>query len=241
MTFQQGISRELFTQKYMINGETDPEQVFKDIATEIASVENPKIRAQIRERFYDILNSGKFIPGGRIMANARPYVNPKSKNYNNCFTIDIEDSMEGIYGAVHEDAMISRMGGGVGFDVSKLRPEGSVTSNGGEASGPVSFLKVFDASAKTIASGGHRRAAHIALIDDNHPDVVKFVLAKQGDKNKALTQFNISVRLTDKFMARCQEDPTKIAIEVAGETHFVDPEEDVEIDGQVVKAKTLLS
>jgi ribonucleoside-diphosphate reductase alpha chain len=190
----------------MINGETDPDQVFHDIAEELARVENPKVRAQVQASFERIMTEGYFIPGGRIMANARTYTHAKSRNYNNCFTIDIEDNMEGIYGAVYEDAMISRMGGGVGFDVSKLRPEGSKTTNGGEASGPISFLRVFDASAKTISSGGHRRAAHIALLDIDHPDILKFITVKQGDKDKKLSQFNISVRITDAFMKAVEDD-----------------------------------
>lgn len=200
MQFRQPISEEIFRAKYMINGESDPAEVFKYVAEEISSVEDETKRSKVRDEFYRILDSGLFMPGGRILANARPFINEKSKNYNNCFTIDVEDSMEGIYYSVYEDAMISRMGGGVGFDVSKLRPSHSHTSNGGEASGPVSFLEVFNSSAKTIASGGFRRAAHIALIDADHPDVEEFVTVKQGDENKKLTQFNISVRMSDDFM-----------------------------------------
>lgn len=157
MEFLQAISEEIFNQKYRLHEEKSVEQVFSDVAEEIASVERPEIRDQIKQEFEDLMSSGKFMPGGRILANARTYTPEKSRNYNNCFTIDIEDSMEGIYTSIYEDAMISRMGGGVGFDVSKLRPEGSKTSNGGDASGPLSFLEVFNASAKTIQSGGSRR------------------------------------------------------------------------------------
>ena len=206
MKFLQPISEELFRQKYMINGETDPNQVFHDIAVEISRPEKPEKRLQVQQEFESIMTEGYFIPGGRIMANARTYTHKKSRNYNNCFTIDIEDHMEGIYGAVYEDAMISRMGGGVGFDVSKLRPEGSKTTNGGDASGPISFLRVFNESAKTISSGGARRAAHIALLDVDHPDILKFITAKQGDKDKVLDKFNISIRITDKFMKAVRED-----------------------------------
>lgn len=208
MEFLQSISKEIFTQKYMLHGEADAEQVFSEVAEEIARVEDPRIRDQIKEEFEELLSSGKFMPGGRILANARTYAPPKSRNYNNCFTIDIEDSMEGIYSSVYEDAMISRMGGGVGFDVSKIRPENSKTSNGGDASGPISFLEVFNASAKTIQSGGARRAAHIALLKISHPDVKKFITVKQGDTNKKLTQFNISVSITDEFMQAVKDDTT---------------------------------
>jgi ribonucleoside-diphosphate reductase alpha chain len=207
MKFLQNISEELFRMKYMINGESNPDQVFHDIAEEVSRVEKTEQkRDQARSDFEYIMNEGYFIPGGRILANARSYTHLKSRNYNNCFTIDIEDSIEGIYSAVYEDAMISRMGGGVGFDVSKLRPENSMTTNGGEASGPISFLRVFDASAKTISSGGSRRAAHIALMDIDHPDIEKFINVKQGDKEKKLSQFNISARITDAFMEAVKDD-----------------------------------
>lgn len=206
MKFLQSISEELFRQKYMINGEIHPDQVFHDIAREIARVEKPGDRVRVQDDFERIMTEGYFIPGGRILANARSYTHKKSRNYNNCFTIDIEDSMEGIYGAVYEDAMISRMGGGVGFDVSKLRPSGSKTTNGGDASGPISFLRVFNESAKTISSGGSRRAAHIALLDVDHPDVIDFITAKHGDKEKVLDKFNISLRITNAFMKAVEEN-----------------------------------
>ena len=218
MQFKQPVSEEIFRAKYMINGETDPAEVFKKVAEEISSVEDITIRDEVQKQFYRILNDGLFMPGGRILANARPGAHEKAKNYNNCFTIDIEDSMEGIYSSVYEDAMISRMGGGVGFDVSKIRPANSQTTNGGEASGPVSFLRVFDASAKTISSGGYRRAAHIALLDADHPDIEHFVTVKRGDTNKELTQFNISVRITDAFM-KAVEDDEEWALSFNGEVY----------------------
>src|ERR1039457_2979553 len=100
MTFVQPISEEIFRKKYMINGETSPDQVFGEVADEISSIENGDIREKVREEFFTALNSGELIPGGRILANARPY--SKLKNYNNCYTIDIEDSMEGIYNSLKE-------------------------------------------------------------------------------------------------------------------------------------------
>jgi ribonucleoside-diphosphate reductase alpha chain len=93
------------------------------------------------------------------------------KNYNNCFTIDLEDSMPGIYGPVSEDAIIGQMGGGVGFNASKLRPKGALISKGGESSGVMSFIEVFDTSAKAIHTGGGRRGAHICILNVDHPDI----------------------------------------------------------------------
>ena len=151
----QSISRELFREKYMLQNESTVDEVFRGVAKEISSVENPIIREEIEEKFYNVMKDGDFIPAGRILSNARP--NSPIKNYNNCFTIAIEDSMDGIYDALKEDALISKVGGGVGFDISSIRPKGSPLTKGGEASGPISFLKIFNQSAKTIKTGGARR------------------------------------------------------------------------------------
>jgi ribonucleoside-diphosphate reductase alpha chain len=200
----QNISREIFEQKYMLHGEKDILEVFRLIAEEAAAPEAEKERKAVRDRFFKTMAEGRLIPAGRILANARR--KSPMKNYNNCFTIDIEDSLEGIYDSLKEDSLIGKMGGGVGFDASKLRPKGSPLSGGGESSGVVSFLRIFDQSAKTIMTGGHRRSAHIALLDISHPDIEEFITVKQGDRNKELTQFNISVKVTDAFIKAVEED-----------------------------------
>lgn len=202
--FKQPISEEIFSRKYMLHGDDTPESVFRGVAEEIASAEIEGMRAEVADRFYEEIASGRFIPAGRILANARP--ESPMKNYNNCFTIDVEDSLEAIYESLAEDAVISKMGGGVGFDISKLRPKGDTLSRGGESSGVVSFLRIFDQSAKTIMTGGQRRSAHIALLDINHPDIEEFITIKQGDGNKELTQFNISVKITDEFVSAVETD-----------------------------------
>jgi ribonucleoside-diphosphate reductase alpha chain len=202
INWEQPLSEEIFRAKYMINGESTPDQVFRGVAKEVASTE--KDSKKWEETFYNEITGGRLFPAGRILANARPQ--SVMKNYNNCFTIDIEDSMEKIYDSLKEDAIISKMGGGVGFDVSKLRPKDEELSQGGVSSGPISFLNIFDQSAKTIMTGGHRRSAHIALMDISHPDVEDFITAKQGDQNKQLTQFNISVKVSDAFMKAVEED-----------------------------------
>jgi len=203
--WEQKISKEIFEQKYCLWGETSAEEVFRGIAREIASVEATEtIRNQWEGAFFEELESGRLQPAGRILANARP--KSPIKNYNNCFTIDIEDSLEGIYDSLKEDATISKMGGGVGFDISKLRPRGAKLSNGGESSGVISFLRIFDQSAKTIMTGGQRRSAHIALLDISHPEIEDFITAKKGEQNKELTQFNISVKITDAFVKAVKED-----------------------------------
>jgi ribonucleoside-diphosphate reductase alpha chain len=203
--WQQQICKEIFEQKYCLAGEKSAEEVFAGVAKEIASVEKTENdRLKWEAAFYDELASGRLQPAGRILANARP--DSPMKNYNNCFTIDIEDSLEGIYDSLKEDATISKMGGGVGFDISKLRPKSAKLSNGGESSGIISFLRIFDQSAKTIMTGGQRRSAHIALLDISHPEIEDFITAKKGEQNKELTQFNISVKITDAFVKAVKED-----------------------------------
>ncbi len=202
--FKQAICREIFSRKYMLHGEQTPQEVFREVAIEISSPEPKDLQDEFTEKFYNEIISGRLIPAGRILANARSY--SPMKNYNNCFTIDVEDSLESIYASLAEDARISKMGGGVGFDISKLRPKGDPLSQGGESSGVVSFLRIFNQSAKTIMTGGQRRSAHIALLDISHPDVEEFITVKQGDKNKELTQFNISVKVTDEFIRAVEED-----------------------------------
>jgi len=203
--FKQKISEEIFNRKYCLHGETTPEEVFKGVAKEISLAEKtPEKQKKWEEKFYDAIVNGYFIPGGRILANARP--NSPMKNYNNCFTIDIEDSMNGITNSIKEYMTIQSVGGGVGFNVSKLRPSGSPISKGGESSGPLSFLEVFDAASKQIRVGGQRRAASIAILNDTHPDVIDFITAKKGNENNTLTQFNISVGITDKFMKAVEND-----------------------------------
>lgn len=197
-TWTQPASEEIFNMKYKFH-RNSMEEVFNDVATVISDVEKDDKKEEVKEKFYELMIGGRFIPAGRILANAWP--GSKIKNYINCYTIGIDDDMDGIYNSLAEDAKISKVGGGVGMDVSKLRPKGTPLSVGGEASGPISFLRIFNESAKIIMTGGQRRAAHIALLDISHPDIEEFITCKQGDKNRALTQFNISVKITDKFMS----------------------------------------
>ena len=203
--WMQSISGEIFNKKYKINGEETDDEVFRGIAQEIASVEkNNKLKKHWEKEFYNEISSGRLIPAGRIMANARP--NARMPFYNNCYTISVEDSIESIYNSLREDALISRTGGGVGLNFSKLRPKDAGLSTGGMSSGVISFMKVYNESAKVIQTGGSRRAAHIGILNVDHPEIEDFITSKQGDENKALTQFNISVGITDKFMDAVKSD-----------------------------------
>lgn len=204
MEFKQSLSREVFERKYCLHGEKSPEEVFLRVSKEIASVEKEDVREYWEKVFYDAIASGTFIPAGRQLANAGP--DSLMKNYNNCFTIDLWDSMTGIFVPLSEDAYISQVGGGVGFNASKLRPRFATISKGGYSTGVMSFLVIFDASAKSIHTGGGRRSAHIAVLDVWHPDILEFINFKKGRENDALTQFNISVGITDEFMRAVKND-----------------------------------
>ena len=189
-----------------------PLDMFERIAKEIAgpdAVYRPDGEVEKTEKeFLDMLTKLEFIPGGRTIANAGTPV----KNLANCFVIPVEDSMEGIFQAVKEAALIQKRGGGVGYCFSTLRPGGSwVSGCSGIASGPLSFMRVFDVMCSTIMQG-NRRGAQMGTFHISHPDIEHFITAK--DDLTQLTNFNISVMLDDKFMK---------AVEADGEYDLIDP------------------
>lgn len=155
------------------------------------------------ERFLNILLTQKFLPAGRIQAavGATRVTTPF-----NCFvSMEIKDDMNSIMQAATEAATTMRLGGGIGYDFSQLRPRGElIRSLESKASGPVSFMQIFDAVCKTISSAGHRRGAQMGVLRVDHPDIEEFVRAKHNTDQ--LTQFNVSVGVTDEFMYAVSED-----------------------------------
>ena len=153
--------------------------------------------------FRDILKDQRFLPGGRVQAAAGSY---RRVTAFNCFVMkDVPDSLEGIMDVAKEAAITMQLGGGVGYDFSGIRPRGArIKSIGSQASGPVSFMGVMDATCKTIASAGHRRGAQMGCLRVDHPDIMEFISAKANHDN--LTQFNISVLVTDAFMEAVKTD-----------------------------------
>ncbi len=181
-----------------------PLGMFKRIAKEIASPDskykNETEVKKVEKEFLDMMSNLYFIPGGRTIANAGTPV----KNLANCFVIPVQDSMEGIFEAVKKAALIQKRGGGVGYCFSTLRPKGSwVKGCSGIASGPLSFMKVFDVMCSTIMQG-NRRGAQMATFHVWHPDIEDFVSVK--DDLSQLTNFNISVMVDDKFMNAVEHD-----------------------------------
>jgi ribonucleoside-diphosphate reductase alpha chain len=149
---------------------------------------------KIEKEFFKMMDDGDFLPSLPVVANA----GRKLQQLAACFVLPVEDDIESIFEAVKEMALIQKTGGGTGFSFSRLRPEGSyVSETGGIASGPVSFMKVFDAATGAIKEGGIRRGANMGTLEVDHPDIEKFIGAKE--KNE-LSNFNISVLLNEKFM-----------------------------------------
>jgi ribonucleoside-diphosphate reductase alpha chain len=184
------ISEEIHAMKYRGEGET-----FREAMIRVAdSLSDNK---EHYEKLKDILLHQRFLPAGRVQAAMG---SPKAVTAFNCFVMNtIPDSMDGIMEIAKEAAETMRLGGGVGYDFSTLRPRGDhIKSLNSKSSGPVSFMGIFDSICKTIASAGHRRGAQMAVLRVDHPDIEEFIKAKNNTTN--LTQFNISVGVTDKFM-----------------------------------------
>jgi ribonucleoside-diphosphate reductase alpha chain len=196
------ISWRVWTAKYRYAQENTIVQTWRRIAHALAAVET-RDQAAWEQRFFRILEDFKFLPGGRIQAGAGT---ERSVTLFNCFVMGpIEDSISGIFSALEEGAITMQQGGGIGYDFSTLRPRGTQAKTVGTiASGPVSFLHVWDAMCGTILSTGARRGAMMATLRCDHPDIEEFIAAKQ--EPAALRRFNLSVQITDAFMAAVRED-----------------------------------
>jgi ribonucleoside-diphosphate reductase alpha chain len=203
----QPISEEVLIEKYAKGEERSVAAVHARVARALAQAELPEQRKQWEERFAAALDAG-FVPAGRIQSAAGTDL---SATLINCFVQPVGDSIAqddeghpGIYTALTEAAETMRRGGGVGYDFSRIRPRGAwVGSTQSSASGPVSYMRVFDRSCETVESAGARRGAQMGVLRCDHPDIEEFIHAKDGGD---LKNFNISVGVTDAFMDAVQAD-----------------------------------
>ena len=199
---------EVLKARYLLRDEEErivenPTQLFARVARAIAKVDAQYGDSPIdtEKTFFEMMTRLEFIPNTPTLFNAGTPIGQLSA----CFVLPVPDSLDGIFTAVKNMALIEQTGGGVGFDFSRLRPRGDlVRSTKGVASGPVSFMRIFDVSTEIIKAGGKRRGAMMGILRVDHPDVIEFITAKQNPT--FLSNFNVSVAATDEFMQAVEAD-----------------------------------
>jgi len=203
------ISQKILATRYLIRNEKQevietPKALFQRVATFLASAETTTHdKDKWGAIFYRLMASCEFEPNTPCLVNAgRP---DGTGQLSACFVIPVPDSMDGIFSAMRHMALVQKTGGGTGFSFSRLRPEGDfVASTSGIASGPISFMEVFDFSTERIKQGGVRRGANMGILRVDHPDILKFIRLKL-DRSK-MQNFNVSVAITDAFMLALESD-----------------------------------
>lgn len=176
-----------------------PRQAFERVARAVATVEK-KDKAKWQEKFLEMMVKREFMPAGCYFRGA----GTKSGMLSNCFVLPVEDSIEDIFEAVKWTAQIHAAGGGTGYNFSRLRPKGDTIGGGGLASGPVNFMRAFDAETSIVMQGGTHRGANMGILNADHPDIMEFITCKTQEGE--ISNFNISVGAKDAFMEAVVRD-----------------------------------
>jgi len=195
------LQEDIFLTKYAYPSETKWVQASKRVATHVAKAETDEDRAKFEKKFFDAINHAEFIPGGRIMFGAG------RNNYNmlNCYVLDPEDSVDSIGKCINDMYRISCAGGGIGFNFSKIRPKGESIGNiPYSAPGSISTMKMINEIGTHVRAGKNRRTALMSILDISHPDLLEFLSVKLD--REELTNFNISVAVTDRFLEAVEAD-----------------------------------
>ena len=203
-------AKEILTDRYLWRNEhgnpsETPKEMLTRVAKHVASAEKTiPLQYMWADEYYDVMVKLLFLPNSPTIMNAgRPAPHGQLAA---CFVIGIEDSMESICEAIRKQMLIHKSGGGTGFNFSKLRSSGAkVNSTNGRASGPISFMSLFDKATETVQQGGMRRGANMGILNIDHPDVRDFIHCK--DKDGTISNFNISVGVYDSFMEKVAADP----------------------------------
>jgi ribonucleoside-diphosphate reductase alpha chain len=203
-------ARHVLEARYLKRGERgeiveSPEALFTRVARAVAAAElafgGVADAALWEEQFHSLLIGLDFLPNSPTLMNAGTELGQLSA----CFVLPVDDDMASIFEALKQLALVQRTGGGTGFSFSRLRPKGDVVhSTGGEASGPLSFMRIFDCATENIKQGGRRRGANLGLLRVDHPDILEFVRAKLD--GVSFTNFNLSVGVTDRFFHAVRDD-----------------------------------